>query len=339
MHAHTTEEFARLTAIGCPKRPQEAWKDMVKRTVSVSVSNPGADTGTGSGAATGQKLPDGQTKEARGISVVLGYARDGNLLALQSIVSTKPEGKQLLTRAKDRHGSGILLWAAGGGHLEVCIWLVNALQIDAKHTPRKDGRTAVHWAARNGHLDVCKYLITSCGVDANVTTYDGDSCFMLAAWQGHLKLCKWLVSHAKADPHQVNRWGCNAVFKAARMDGSNSSLEVFRYVVADLQVNSELINGNGHSVLHKAAIYGREDIVRYLLESNYCCGQEHVMADKLNQTPSEMARYNGFAELAGILRHHEDVLWCVPVMWQAPEEVLGVDLSSLGKPATELATE
>jgi len=116
---------------------------------------------------------------------------------------------------------------------------------------------------------------------------------------------------------------------------ADSSLGVFRYVVSELQVDCELINGNGHSVLHKAAIYGRADVVRCLLESKHCCGREHVMPDKLNQTPSEMARYNGYAELAGVQRHHEDVLWCVPVLWQAPEEILGVDMSSLSGPAPE----
>jgi ankyrin repeat protein len=165
---------------------------------------------------------------------------------------------------------------------------------------------------------VCKYLISGCAVDANLMTFDGDSAFMLAAWQGHLTVCKWLVTHARADPHQINKWGCNAVFKAARMDGAHSSMEMFKYVVGELQVDSQLINGNGHSVLHKAAIYGRKDVVRYLLDNQYCCRTEHVMPDRERQTPSEMARYNGFSELAGVLRHHEDVLWCVPVMWQEP---------------------
>ena len=193
--------------------------------------------------------------------------------------------------------------------------------IDPQSTPRKDGRTALHWAARNGHLDVCKYLILSCHVDANLMTFDGDSSLMLAAWQGHLKLCKWLINEAKATPHQINRWGCNAVFKAARMDGTNSSLDVLKYFIEVLAVDASIINYNGHSVLHKAAIYGREDVCRYLLEhsSMKCCNErKHIAPDKLNQSPSDMAKYNGYPQLAGYLRHHEDVLWYIPVLYTGP---------------------
>ena len=57
--------------------------------------------------------------------------------------------------AVDRHGSTALHWAAGGGHMHVCRWLLEEAQADALHTQPASGRNALHWAARNGHAEVC----------------------------------------------------------------------------------------------------------------------------------------------------------------------------------------
>jgi len=156
------------------------------------------------------------------------------------------------------------------------------------------------------------------------------------------------------------------------MDGANSTLEVLKYVL-DLGVDASLVNAARHSLLHKAAIYGRSDVCEYLLEgrlreeeeeedgkessedeskessSNDAAkftsifgtsppllsppriqsrmhrrpkavglplGRAQVLPDLRNQTPSEMARYNGFPALEAYLRHQEDLLWHVPIVWQ-----------------------
>jgi ankyrin repeat protein len=162
--------------------------------------------------------------------------------------------------------------------------------------------------------------------------------------------------------------------QAARMDGARSTLAVLKYVL-DQGVDAGAVNASGHSLLHKAAIYGRADVCAYLLEgrwheegggeeedaqlrhttpaaaepgapllgggggpsavlcssrggaaaaarrppaSGWPLGRAHVLPDLRRQTPSEMARYNGFFELAAYLRHHEDLFWHAPVVWRAP---------------------
>ena len=129
--------------------------------------------GGGGGGGGGGSLTTGGPPE------VLCLARNGCLPQLQAAAARGTD----IAGARDRHGSGPLLWAAGAGHMAVCRWLVEELGIDAAATRRKDGRTALHWAARNGRLEVCRYL-TERGVDPHALTYDGDSLFMLAAWQG-----------------------------------------------------------------------------------------------------------------------------------------------------------
>ena len=59
----------------------------------------------------------------------------------------------------DAYGSGALHWAAGGGHLRACEWLVDARGVSVTRSLRKDGRTPLHWAARNGRLETCRWLL------------------------------------------------------------------------------------------------------------------------------------------------------------------------------------
>ena len=251
-----------------------------------------------------------------GMSKLLSYARDGCLEEMRSMAERGVD----IASARDRHGSGALLWAAGGGHLDVCRWLIESVGMEASASKRKDGRTGLHWAARNGHLAVCRYLLGQ-GADPHALTYDGDSCFMLAVWQGHIEVCRWLVEECFVDPHTVNRWGCNAIFKACRMDGSNSSLDVLKYVHG-LGVTCDLINTNGHSPLHKAAIYGREDVCDYLLQHTACSARVHVLPGVLNEKPSHMAYYNGFHKLAAKLSHVEALLSDAIVVYRAPTDYL-----------------
>ena len=88
----------------------------------------------------------------------LNQCRSGDLETLRRIVD---EGLFNPITARDPNGSGSLLWAAGGGHLHVCRYLVESCGVDPATTADSSGarrgykgRSALHWASRNGHLDV-----------------------------------------------------------------------------------------------------------------------------------------------------------------------------------------
>ena len=112
----------------------------------------------------------------------------------------------------DRHGSGALLWAAGGGHLPACRFLVEVAGIDPTTTAQAgrraySGRTALHWAARNGHVDVVEYLVSERGMDVDARTAEGTTAFAWACWQGEVNTARWLVERGGCSFGAVNTFG------------------------------------------------------------------------------------------------------------------------------------
>ena len=137
--------------------------------------------------------------------------RRGDVDALRQLCST-PEGLRGLRAAVDRHGSGALLWAAGGGHLPACRFLVEVAGIDPTTTAQAgrraySGRTALHWAARNGHVDVVEYLVSERGMDVDARTAEGTTAFAWACWQGEVNTARWLVERGGCSFGAVNTFG------------------------------------------------------------------------------------------------------------------------------------
>ena len=224
-------------------------------------------------------------------------ARDGDLAGLRSLVV---DGWNALQVA-DRHGSSALHYAAGSGRLDVCMYLVDEVGVPATQTQPKDGRTALHWAARNGHVSVCEWLLDK-GVDADVGTRDGTRPLHWAVWQGHLDVCELLL-RGKADLHSRNAYGCNAIQWAAQSDGSDG-LVVCRWLLGK-GLDVGVLNCNGHSALHKAAVKGQARVCEWLLSAEVGLGGGHLGADGDGNTPSLMARLEGFEELATFLEERE----------------------------------
>lgn len=220
----------------------------------------------------------------------LRAARDGDLAGFENHVAS---GWDPLTDM-DRHGCGALHWAAGGGHLEICERLAE-LGLAVACAQRKDGRTALHWAARNGHVHVCRWLVAK-GVSPDVATHDGTVPLHWAVWQRQVGVCEYLLE-AGADLHVKNSFGCNASQWAAQTaEDSPAMCEWLQAHGLDIGV----LNCNGHSALHKAAVKGNSRICEWLL-SEGGLGLCHLAADGDGNTPALMARLDGHARLAEAL--------------------------------------
>ena len=142
----------------------------------------------------------------------LDAARRGDVETLRRLVA---ENGWDPAAAADRHGSCALLWAAGGGHLPACRFLVEDCGIDPKTVSQRGrrayhGRTALHWAARNGHLDVCEYFVKTRGMDVDARTGEGTTAFAWACWRGHVRVMRWLAEEGDCSYGATNAFGCNA---------------------------------------------------------------------------------------------------------------------------------
>lgn len=233
------------------------------------------------------------------LSAGLRAARDGDLDALKSLVQVEAWDA---TRDADRHGSSALMWAAGGGHLDVCRYLVDTLGVPPQQVQHKDGRSALHWAARNGHVDVCRWLV-GCGVPPDARTNDGTSPLHWAVWQRRLDVCRFLVDEAGADLHAQNSYGCNAVQWAAQT--ASDDLRMAKWLLHK-GLDLTLLNHNGHSAVHKAAVKGHRRVCEWLLSDDVGLGAAHLAADGDGNTPARMAAFEGYGELGRYLQEEAD---------------------------------
>ena len=281
-----------------------------------------ADDPTKKGARQNQRK---KTRARDGLPLGLRLARDGHLSALRALVADTGWDPTSHTSV-DANGSCALHWAAGGGFLETCAYLVEVLREDPRRAQEKDGRAAIHWAARNGRLETCRWLVHTCGVSVDEGTHDGTTPFMWCVWGGgggeetdeeatkngdddeassstpttlrdardFAGALSWLVRDAKCDVHATNAFGCNASQWAAQR--ATGSVEMCAYL-RDVGVDLTVANRNGHSAVHKAAVKGNRDACEWLLARGGL-GLPHLRADGDGNTPGEMARLEGHEALA-----------------------------------------
>jgi len=193
-----------------------------------------------------------------------------------------------------------LHWAARNGHLHVCRWLADECGLDVDH-PTADGTTAFHWAVWQGHMEVCRWATTAAFLlQRSASKVDAGSvecctgCARCEHEQRERGGCgrRWLVEEAGADFRSLNRYGCNAGQWAAQTDDV-AMCAWLRRVGLDLK----LLNHNGHSCLHKAAVKGRRRVCEWLVAEGDLRA-EHMRPDQDGNTPAQMARLEGHTQLA-----------------------------------------
>lgn len=240
------------------------------------------------------------------MDIGLECCRSGDLVRLQELVDS---GRWDPHTARDRNGCSALNWAAGEGNLSMVRFLIEDVGVDTHVLTGKPKRKrhSLHWAARNGREDVCQYLIFEQHTSPDVATEDGTTPLHYACMMSKVEMAQWLVDVAGANPNALNSFGCNASQWCA-LAGCVPLIRMLKTRGLDLGV----LNRNGHSVLHKAAIKGQGDAIEYLIgpkeEGGLELGLEYMRPDSDGFTPISFARANHYPALAKRLVEHEQRL-------------------------------
>ena len=218
----------------------------------------------------------------------LAAARDGDLAALRSCGDVT---------AVDRHGSNALMWAAGGGHLDVARWLLEAQGV-AVDAANKDQRTALMWAAKNGRAAVAAYLLDEAGADPTCRMKDDSSAFDWAVLSGDVPTMELLAAHPRVDIQALNKFGCAAVQWAA----AAGNVTTLRWL-QEKGLSLAHVNAARHGAIVKAAWKGHSDALEWLLHADDGprLVEQLAMRDLEGRTVAELVRLNGQHEVAAWL--------------------------------------
>jgi hypothetical protein len=237
----------------------------------------------------------------------LKAAAEGNLIQLTELVERAKEKdakesdeEQNLTQKRHRHLIGLLEttdrhkstaehWAAGNGHLQ-CLRFLDSVRAELNtttvtdpetsknknqhHFRRRDGKTCLHYAARNGHINCIRYLIKDRPKEnlrhaVDERSGEGTTPLHLACYGGQYDAAKYLIEDCRANVHAKNDWGCSvAHWVAMTISKSGSDIrKLCTYLLHHHDVSFVETQGQGHTVLHKAAHRGNRHVIRWMAET------------------------------------------------------------------------
>ena len=233
----------------------------------------------------GQKGQKGKSKNEDDAG--LEACKRGDLAEVRRLVETEAWDP---LRTVDRFGSPGMHWAASGGHLELCDYLLS-VGADPAQKDTKSGRCGLHWAARQGHLEVTKWFVERQGIGVDEETKDGTTPLQLAAWGGFVDICDWLFQRGAKLSH-LNKWGCHA----AHFAGLAGELATCQWLQAH-GLDLATPNDQGHNTLHKAAYGGHRAVCDWLQDKTGLDPLSEI-ADVRGQTPIVLAKKAGHLDLA-----------------------------------------
>ncbi|KAH9144184.1 hypothetical protein AeRB84_011864 [Aphanomyces euteiches] len=257
-------------------------------------------------------------RQRRALEPGLDAARRGDLAAMQLLVAQGWNPND----ARDIHGNDAMLWAAIEGHVEVCKYLHATHNMNVSALQGKLGRNTLHWTARNGHRELCEWLIHDLKMDVDSPTHDGTTPLHYAVYGEQHEMVRWLVyivvtvnrladecnrGECGSDIHRLNTFGCNA----SQWCAMTGNVAILKYLV-DQGLDCAILNRNGHSALHKAAIKGHIEICEWLITPRALggggLGLRHMQLDDEGFTPTTFASANGHMRLSEILQAKHDEL-------------------------------
>jgi ankyrin repeat protein len=149
-------------------------------------------------------------------------------------------------------------------------------------------------AARQGSVIAIKAYILE-DKDINIVNHKAYTPFILAAYYGHTQVLDVLLQ-ADVDACAVDKKGSNA-FMGVAFKGYD---QVAKWLLENTGCNVNHQNYAGQTALMMASLFGREEMVRMLLEH----GANQYLADNQGNTSIKLAQAQGLSRIVEIIQFH-----------------------------------
>ena len=118
---------------------------------------------------------------------------------------------------------------------------------------------------RKGDLVSVKKLIEEHKVvygGSEIRNEIGNTPLHLASYKGHLEIVKYLVEDVGVETETKSRYGQTPLHEASCV----GHLEIVKYLVEEVKTNTEVQNKYGDTPLHISSLWGRVEIVKYFIQ-------------------------------------------------------------------------
>ncbi|XP_067650458.1 serine/threonine-protein phosphatase 6 regulatory ankyrin repeat subunit B-like [Haliotis asinina] len=157
----------------------------------------------------------------------------------------------------DGEGDNVLYSACRGGHVD----MVRTDFVD------DEGHTILHLASLGGHVEIVKNILSQNMADINATNKDGDTAAILAKHK--TKTCT--ERPPQHDLAKQETFATSPLHDACK----NGNLIIVRHILfqslVDINrrdIKNDLVDVDGHTILHLASLGGRVEMVKYILSHN-----------------------------------------------------------------------
>ena len=205
-----------------------------------------------------------------GWSALVHFIKHKNIEAVHLLLSYSTIELEFVN---DVRYTNVVYSAAEAGSVEILKLLANYRDsktlFDKKRINKRKWMTVLGAGVLSGNLEVVKFLIETmkCSdVDENVDEY-GNKAIMFAAFCNSVELMKYLIDKSSKSNdemiHQMNKLGQTPFL----CTGRGNAVETMKYLWNNYEIDVNMKDKNGYTILMFGAKYGSIDIIKYLVSN------------------------------------------------------------------------
>jgi ankyrin repeat protein len=223
-------------------------------------------------------------------------AKYGNLGIVKYVLEKDPS----IFKTKDDGGNTILFIAIANGHIDIVKYLMKIHRVNVhKRDERPNGNTPIHHAAEHGQLAILKYFMEEKHGEVDCTNNFKQPPVFLAVLNRHYPVIVYLAEERNADLGMIDHKNNNILYMAVNAN----DLSIIKYVLDKRQVLLDVNYKNifGDTLLSRAALLGRYEIVKYLVSVKKV---DVNIADDWGKTALHSAARGNHLRIANFLLEH-----------------------------------